>query len=186
MMLNMKLTTSAEKFILHWSEMGPAWGINRSAAQIHALLFYHGTALSAEEIAQTLNMARSNVSTSLKQLQGWGVIKVSRVLGDRRDYFEATTDLWELFKVVLNERVKRELEPTQKVLRDLEQDEDFSHESKQTKQRVHEALQMMEIFSSWAYEMQNLSSGNLKRILKMGASVQKLIHGNKRNKDDSA
>ena len=157
--------------------MGPAWGLNRSVAQIHALLFYHGKPMSAEEISETLSMARSNVSTSIKQLQGWGVIKVSRILGDRRDYFEATTDLWELFKVVLNERVKRELEPTKKMLRSLEKDEAFLKEGKETQQRVHEALQMMEIFSSWAYEMQNLSAPNLKRILSMGAGIQKLIHG---------
>ena len=173
----MKLTESAQKFILHWSEMGPTWGLNRSVAQIHALLFYHGKAMSAEEISETLSMARSNVSTSLKQLQGWGVIKVSRVLGDRRDYFEATTDLWELFKVVLNERVRRELEPTQKMLRSLEKDEAFLKENKETQARVQEALKMMEIFSSWAYEMQNLSVPNLKRILSMGAGIQKLIHG---------
>lgn len=181
----MELTEPAQKFILHWSEMGPAWSVNRSVAQIHALLFYHGKAMSAEEISQTLSMARSNVSTSLKQLLGWNVVKVSRVLGDRRDYFEATTDLWELFKVVLNERVKRELEPTQKMLRNLEKDAAFLKESKQTQQRVHEALQMMEIFSSWAYEMQNLSTPNLKRILTMGAGIQNLIHGRARNKEDN-
>lgn len=163
--------------------MGPAWGLNRSVAQIHALLFYHGKALDAEEISETLSMARSNVSTSIKQLLGWGVVKVTRVLGDRRDYFEATTDLWELFRVVLNERVKRELEPTQKMLRTLEKDEAFLKESKETQQRVHEALKMMDVFSAWAYEMNNLSATNLKRILTMGAGIQKLIPGRVRKQE---
>ena len=180
----MKLTESAQKFILHWGEMGSTWGLNRSVAQIHALLFYHGTAMSAEDISEILGMARSNVSTSIKQLLSWSVIKVTHIMGERRDYFEATTDLWELFKVVLNERVKRELLPTQKMLRGLEKDNAFLKESKQTQQRVHDALQMMEIFSSWASEIQNLSPGNLKRILKMGAGIQKLVRNRSQSSQD--
>src|SRR5437879_4660790 len=105
-----------QKFILHWGEMGTRWGINRTVAQIHALLFLSPRPLHAEEIAETLEVARSNVSTSLKELQGWGIVKLVHVLGDRRDHFQSLKDVWELFRVVLDERKKREIDPTLSML----------------------------------------------------------------------
>src|SRR5262245_12061850 len=107
-----KLDSIQQRFILHWGEMGTRWGINRTVAQIHALLFISPRPLHAEEIAETLNVARSNVSTSLKELQGWGIVKLVHVLGDRRDHFQSLKDVWELFRVVLDERKKREIDPT--------------------------------------------------------------------------
>src|SRR5688572_31282026 len=104
----MKLTAVQEKFILHWGEMGARWGINRTVAQIHALLFLSPKPLNAEEIAEALTVARSNVSTSLRELQGWGIIRVVHVMGDRRDHFERVKDVWELFRLVLDERKRRE------------------------------------------------------------------------------
>src|SRR6266851_7987703 len=94
------LTAIQQKFILHWGEMGTRWGINRTVAQIHALLFLSPRPVHAEEIAQTLNVARSNVSTSLKELQGWRIVRVVHVLGDRRDHFESIKDVWEIFRIV--------------------------------------------------------------------------------------
>src|SRR5437588_6191580 len=99
-----KLSPVQKKFILHWGEMGTRWGINRTVAQIHALLFLSPKPLTAEEIAETLEVARSNVSTSLRELQGWGIVKVVHVLGDRRDYFESLKDVWEMFRIVCQER----------------------------------------------------------------------------------
>src|SRR6266571_436770 len=107
-----------QKFILHWGEMGTRWGINRTVAQIHALLFLSPRPLHAEQIAQTLNVARSNVSTSLKELQSWGIVKLVHVLGDKRDHFESMKEVWEMFRVVLDERKKREIDPTLAVLRE--------------------------------------------------------------------
>src|SRR6266487_5221411 len=107
-----------QKFILHWGEMGTRWGINRTVAQIHALLFISPKPLNAEEIAETLGVARSNVSTSLKELQGWGIIKLVHVMGDKRDHFESMKDVWEMFRLVLDERKKREIDPTLEVLRE--------------------------------------------------------------------
>src|SRR5688572_26727821 len=103
-----KLTPVMEKFILHWGEMGTRWGINRTVAQVHALLYLSPKALHAEEIAETLSVARSNVSTSLKELQSWGIIRVVHVMGDRRDHFESLKDVWELFQVIIAERKRRE------------------------------------------------------------------------------
>src|SRR5262249_22749211 len=98
------LTPVARKFILHWGEMGTRWGINRTVAQVHALLFLSPRPLPAGEIAATLAVARSNVSTSLRELQGWGIVRVVHVLGDRRDHFESLKDVWEIFRIVLEER----------------------------------------------------------------------------------
>src|SRR5260221_1800781 len=112
------LTPIQQKFILHWGEMGTRWGINRTVAQIHALLYISPKPLNAEEIAETLAVARSNVSTSLKELQGWGIVKMVHVLGDKRDHFESMKDVWELFRVVLDERKRREIDPTLAMLRE--------------------------------------------------------------------
>src|SRR5712692_2424677 len=110
------LTPVAQKFILHWGEMGTRWGINRTVAQVHALLFLSPHPLPADEIADTLAVARSNVSTSLRELQGWRIVRVVHVLGDRRDHFESIKDVWEIFRIVSEERKRREIDPTLRVL----------------------------------------------------------------------
>src|SRR5215211_6636867 len=113
-----KLNAIQQKFILHWGEMGARWGINRTVAQIHALLFLSARPLNAEEIADTLGVARSNVSNSLRELQNWGIVRVTHALGDRRDHFESMKDVWEMFRVILDERKKRETDPTLQMLRE--------------------------------------------------------------------
>jgi DNA-binding transcriptional regulator GbsR (MarR family) len=112
------LSPVAQKFILHWGEMGTRWGINRTVAQIHALLYLAPKPLPADEIVATLAVARSNVSTSLKELQGWGIVRMVHVIGDKRDHFESKKDVWEMFRIVLDERKRREIDPTLAVLRD--------------------------------------------------------------------
>src|SRR5882724_3461065 len=108
----MKLSPVQQKFILHWGEMGTRWGINRTVAQLHALLYVSARPLNAEDIAETLDVARSNVSNSLKELQSWRIVKLVHVLGDKRDHFESMKDVWEMFRVVLDERKRREIDPT--------------------------------------------------------------------------
>src|SRR5258705_13412004 len=110
------LTAVAQKFILHWGEMGTRWGINRTVAQVHALLFLSPNPLPADEISETLAVARSNVSTSLRELQGWRIVRVVHVLGDRRDHFESIKDVWEIFRIVSEERKRRGIDPTLHVL----------------------------------------------------------------------
>src|SRR5689334_11939787 len=113
-----KLSPVQQKFILHWGEMGTRWGINRTVAQVHALLYISPAPLNADDIVGTLNVARSNVSTSLKELQGWGIVKLVHVIGDKRDHFESLKDVWELFRIVMDERKKREFDPTLRMLHD--------------------------------------------------------------------
>src|SRR5688572_24967543 len=114
----MSLTTIQEKFILHWGEMGTRWGINRTVAQVHALLYLSPRPLNAEEITERLGVARSNVSNSLRELQGWGIVRVVHLLGDRRDHFESLKDVWEMFRIIVDERKKREADPTLNMLRE--------------------------------------------------------------------
>src|SRR5687767_9853491 len=110
------LSEVQQRFILHWGEMGVRWGINRTMAQIHALLYLSPEPLDAEQICELLGVARSNVSNSLRELQNWGIVKIVHVMGDRRDHFESMKDVWEMFRQVLDERKKREIDPTVEVL----------------------------------------------------------------------
>ena len=108
----MALTKAAGEFILHWGEMGSRWGVNRTVAQVHALLYLSAQPLTAEDIAETLSVARSNVSTSLRELQNWQLVQVAHQMGDRREFFSTSHDVWHLFLTVLQQRVEREIEPT--------------------------------------------------------------------------
>src|SRR5213082_3553654 len=131
------LTPVAQKFILHWGEMGTRWGINRTVAQVHALLFVSPRPLPADEIAETLAVARSNVSTSLRELQGWRIVKVVHVIGDRRDHFESMKDVWEMFRVIVEERKRREIDPTLAILRECVAE---AKKSKSTDETTRERL----------------------------------------------
>ncbi|SFE04640.1 GbsR/MarR family transcriptional regulator [Paracidovorax konjaci] len=173
----MQLTDTARRFVVHWGEMGTAWGVNRTVAQIHALLFFHGRPLHAEEICDTLAVARSNVSNSLKELLNWNLIRVTHVLGDRRDYFETSTDVWELFRTVVRERKEREFEPTVRMLRELVARPELAAESPDAQDRVRETLRLMESLGLWTDEMLRLTPSTLEKVLRLGASVQKFVRG---------
>ena len=173
----MQLSDSARRFVVHWGEMGSAWGVNRTVSQIHALLYYHGRPLNAEELAETLSVARSNVSTSLKELQNWGLVRVTQVLGDRRDYFETSNDVWGLFRTIVRERKEREFDPTIRLLADLVAEPGFEHEAPDTQDRVRETLRLMQALGVWADEMLRLSPSTLDKVLRMGAGVQRFVRG---------
>src|SRR6478609_10068788 len=116
------LSAIQERFVVTWGEMGAKWGINRTVAQVHALLYLSPRPLHAEEVAATLSVARSNVSNSLRELQGWGIVRVVHLLGDRRDHFESMKDVWEMFRIIVDERKKREADPVLAMLRDAAAD----------------------------------------------------------------
>ncbi|MDO5290898.1 MAG: MarR family transcriptional regulator [Pseudomonadota bacterium] len=171
----MQLTDTARRFVVHWGEMGSAWGVNRTVAQIHALLFFHGRPLHAEALAETLGVARSNVSTSLKELLNWNLIRVTHMLGDRRDYYETSHDVWELFRTIVRERKEREFDPTCRLLAELVAQPGFEQETPDTQDRVRETLRFMQALGAWSEEMLRLSPATLEKVLKLGASVQKLV-----------
>jgi len=171
----MDLSPTLSRFVLHWGEMGTRWGVNRTVAQIHALLYITGRPMHAEEIVDTLGVARSNVSTSLRELQGWNLVKLVHLAGDRRDHFESSTDVWELLRTVVRERQRREVAPTIEVLRELLADPGIAKDPAEAKRRIRETLELMETLTAWSDEMLKLDTSTLTKVLKLGARIKKLL-----------
>ena len=172
----MPLAPVIEKVVLHWGEMGARWGVNRSVAQIHALLWLTGRPMHAEEIAETLGIARSNVSTSLEELQTYRLVTLMHLIGDRRNYYEAKGDTWDVVQTIVDERKKREIDPTLEVLRAAR---DLADEDPSTppdvRARVTEMLGFIERMTGWYEQMRRVPKPALQRLIKMGAGVIRLI-----------
>lgn len=171
----MELTPTLSRFVLHWGEMGTRWGVNRTVSQIHALLYITGRPMHAEEIADTLAVARSNVSTSIRELQGWNLVRLVHIAGDRRDHFETATQVWELLRTIVRERQRREIAPTITVLHELLADPAISKEAADAKLRIRETLELLETLTAWSDEMLRLDTETLTKVLKLGARIKKLI-----------
>lgn len=169
------LSPLSRRFVLHWGEMGARWGVNRTVAQIHALLFLAGRPMPADEIAETLMVARSNVSNSLRELGNLNLVRVVHLLGDRRDHFETLQDVWELFRTVVRERKAREFDPTVDMLRELSADPAFSEEPADVRARIRDTLGLMNALSSWGEEMLRLEPATLMKVMKLGSRIQKLL-----------
>ena len=174
------MTPLMERFILHWGEMGSRWGINRSVAQVHALLFVGGKAADAEEIAATLGIARSNVSTSLKELEGYGLVKRIHRVGDRKEWFEAIGSPWDMFLQIVEVRRQREVQPTLDALQSLvEQGREEAETPAEVKRRIEELHRFGTDLDRWYREMRRLPVGTLKVLLRMGAKIARLVPGGK-------
>jgi DNA-binding transcriptional regulator GbsR (MarR family) len=175
----MQLSSTMQKYILHWGEMGTRWGVNRTVAQIHALLFLANEPLTAEDISEVLGVARSNVSNSLKELQSWGLVRITHLSGDRRDHFVALQDVWEIFRVIMEERKRREIDPTLSVLREcvLEAGEDVDMDNA-TRSKMEQVLSFMEMLTSTYDDYKKLPPTTLKRILTMGGKIVKFLSPN--------
>ena len=171
----MKLTPMSEKFILHWGEMGTQWGVNRTVAQIHALLFIAARPMAADEICDTLGVARSNVSNSIKELQSWRLVMVVHQLGDRRDHFETNGEVWELFRVIAAERQRREIEPTERFLTEMMASPEFAQQDKEVQRRITQTHELISTLTVWTGQMLKLSTATLVRLLKLGSSIQKFL-----------
>ena len=171
----MILNPVAQRFVLHWGEMGSKWGVNRTVAQIHALLYLIGKPMPADEITETLGVARSNVSNSLKELQNWNLIQIVHIMGDRRDHFTTSTDVWQLFKTVVQERKEREFDPTIVALRDCLASSDLDKEDVGAQDRIKEALDFMEVFSTWGQQMLKLEPSTLMKMMKLGSKIKDLL-----------
>ncbi|MCL2589882.1 MAG: MarR family transcriptional regulator [Betaproteobacteria bacterium] len=176
----MKLTPVSERFILHWGEMGSRWGVNRTVAQIHALLFLAGRPVAADEIAETLALARSNVSNSLKELQAWRLVRVVHMIGERRDHFETSKDVWELFRLIVEGRRQREIDPTLTALRDCLMSPELDQEPKESVQRIQETLDFLETLTTWADEMLRLKPETLTKTLGIGARISHVVRRTKK------
>lgn len=168
------LTTVQQRFILHWGEMGVRWGINRTMAQIHALLYLSPKPLTADEICEALSVARSNVSNSLRELQNWGIVKIVHVMGDRRDHFESMADVWEMFRQVLDERKKREIDPTIEVLRECA-DAAAKTKDSATHERLAAMRDFFETMGTWYDDIDQLPTPAVIKFVKLGSKVRKMF-----------
>ncbi|MET0534421.1 MAG: MarR family transcriptional regulator [Steroidobacter sp.] len=172
----MKLTPTMQRCVLHWGEMAGRWGISRSVAQIHALLFLAPEPLTADAIAETLNVARSNVSVSLKELQSWDLVSVTHQLGDRRDYFLARKDIWEVITAIMDGRKKREIDPTVLVLRECTAEARKDPETpEQVTERITVMLEFLEEVSGWYDQIRAMPRPTLLKLMRMGTTVAKIV-----------
>lgn len=165
----------AQKFILHWGEMGMKWGINRTVAQVHALLYISEKPLNADEICEGLGVARSNVSNSLKELQNWGIVRIVHVMGDRRDHFESMSDVYEMFRVVLAERKRREIDPTLALLRACLAEVRPTKADATIRERLSRLLEFFELGSTWYDQMSKVPTATLLKCVRLGEKIFKLL-----------
>jgi DNA-binding transcriptional regulator GbsR (MarR family) len=170
------LSPVQQKFILHWGEMGTRWGINRTVAQIHALLFIWPDPLNADDIRLTLSVARSNVSNSLKELNGWGLLKTVQKLGDRKDHFGTLEDPWEMFRIVGSERKRREMDPTVIMLAEcLEEQKNANNADFYTEKRLSDMKEFFDSTSACYDKLNSLPTSTLRKLSTMGDKVLKLL-----------
>lgn len=172
----MKLTPTMHRCVLHWGEMATRWGISRSVAQIHALLFLSPAPLTADDIAETLNVARSNVSVSIKELQSWDLVSVTHQLGDRRDYFQSRKDIWEVLTTIVDGRKRREIDPTLQMLREVKAESKADTETPQeVKERLNSMLEFLEEMTGWYDQIRGIPRPTLLKLMRMGARVAKAV-----------
>jgi DNA-binding transcriptional regulator GbsR (MarR family) len=170
----MTLSKATREFILHWGEMGNRWGVNRTVAQVHALLYLSPQPLTAEDIAETLSVARSNVSTSLRELQNWQLVHITHQMGDRRDFFSTSHDVWQLFLTVLQQRVEREIEPTISTLSRLAA-EARAEKQPEVATRIVAMHAFLDEVHSWYRQMIVLPPDTLRSLINLGAGVTKWL-----------
>lgn len=177
------LSPTMAEFVLRWGDLGNQWGVNRSVAQIHALLYMSKNPMTAEAIAETLGMARSNVSNSLKELLGWRLIHRKPVLGDRRDHYAAEVDIWEMVTRIAEGRKIREIDPAHAALAAcMEQADGDQKLDKIARERLNAMLDFVNVMSKWHDQMMAVPKPILMRFIKMGSSVTRLLSRDKKEK----
>jgi len=171
----MKLPPLTETFVLHFGEMGSRWGINRTVGQIYAVLVLSDRPLHADEITEALGVSRSNVSMGLKELEAWRLVRKRHLPGDRRDFFQAPNDIWQIVRTLAEERRKREIDPTLSMLRDVLMEDPESPREKHAQDRMREMHELIELLVGWADDVQTLDNHSLTQLLTLGAGVSKLL-----------
>lgn len=169
------MTPLIQSCVLHFGEMGSRWGINRTVGQIYALLVLSELPLSADDIVEQLHFSRSNVSMGLKELQSWELIESHHVQGDRKEYYNAPQDIWKIAKILLEQRRKREIDPTLSTLRDLLMTDTSDSKELYAQKRMQEMHEMIEMLTQWTIEIQRLDTEHLKTLLKLGKGVTRML-----------
>lgn len=172
------LAPAARRFVLHWGDMGGQWGVNRSVSQIHALLYLAARPLTAEEIAETLGLARSNVSNSIRELQSWGLVRRVPVAGDRRDFFEADADVWSIAAKIVAGRKERELDPALAALDACVAEAEGDAKLDATALARLKAMQeFTRTMSGWYAQMTAVPRPTLMALIKLGAKIAGFLPG---------
>lgn len=171
----MHLPPLVQTFVLHFGEMGSRWGISRTVGQIYAVLFVSERPLNADEIVESLGVSRSNVSMGLKELQAWNLVRLKHLPGDRREYFSTPEDLWQIVRTLVEERKKREIDPTLTMLREILMEEAGTAEERHAQARLKEMHDLFELFSGWYTDIRRLETDRLIQLLTLGAKVQKFL-----------
>jgi DNA-binding transcriptional regulator GbsR (MarR family) len=169
------LTPLVSSFVGHFGEMGSRWGINRTVGQIYALIYVCATPLHADDIAEKLEFSRSNVSMGLKELQAWRLVRLRHFPSDRREYFEAPADAWEVFQTLAEERRRREIEPTLSMLRNALLEHADSEADRYAQARMRGMHDLIELMTTWFDDVQRLDQQTLSTLMKMGAKVQRVL-----------
>ena len=169
------LSPLVSSFVSHFGEMGSRWGINRTVGQIYALIFVAPAPLHADDIAEKLEFSRSNVSMGLKELQAWQLVKLRHLAGDRREYFDAPSDAWEIFQTLAAERRRREIEPTLSMLRNALLEHPACEADRIAQERMRGMHDLIELMTTWFDDVQRLDQQTLSQLMKMGAKVQRLL-----------
>jgi len=170
-----QLSPPVEKFIVHWGEMGERWGVNRTVAQIHALLYIAPEPLNAEQVSQTLSLARSTVSVGLRELLNWGIIRAVHKLGDRTDYYETIADIWEMFRLIIDRRIQNELDPTVSVLHEVVDQLNESDQDTRSQRKLSELLAVLDTASDIYADLQKTPTEKLVRIIRLRGIVGKVL-----------
>ena len=165
----------ARQFVAHFGEMGSRWGINRTVGQIYALIFISQRALNADEIAEALEFSRSNVSMGLKELQSWRLVRLKHLPGDRREYFEAPQDVWEIFRMLAEERRRREIEPTLSMLRNALLEEPRDEADRHAQERMRQMHDLIDRLMTWFDDVQKLAPETAMQLMGMGSTVTKVL-----------
>ncbi|MGB1263026.1 MAG: GbsR/MarR family transcriptional regulator [Cognaticolwellia sp.] len=171
----MIMTAMKQSLVLHFGEMGSRWGLNRTLGQMYAVIVLTEAPLNADQISEALQISRSNVSMGLKELKSWNLIKLQHIPGDRKEYFSAPSDIWDIARTLVVERRKRELDPTLSTLRDALMEQPSNESDEYTQVRVQQMHDLMEMVTLWTNEMQGMSSEKLSALLKLGEGISKIL-----------
>ena len=171
----LRLSPLAQAFVLHFGEMGSRWGINRTVGQIYAMLFLADAPRHAEDICDALTLSRGSVSMGLKELASWNLVQLRHLPGDRRDYYETPRDVWAIFRTLVEERKKREIDPTLSMLRGLLIDPANDPADRYAQERIGAMHEQIELLTDWYAEMRRLDNERLLQLLRLGERVVKAL-----------
>lgn len=171
----MELSDRARDFVMHFGEMGSNWGFNRTVGQLFAVIVLSEQPLCADDLASALSVSRGNVSMGMKELQAWRLVKPVHKPGDRKEYYQAAGDIWQLGATVLEVRRARELDPTLTLLRDLLMDATETPAEQFAQGKMQEIYELLDMLSGWAGELQTMNPDNLRRLMKLGSGVNKVL-----------